>query len=90
MTNGNDLAFSDTITKITSVSDKETTLRNPTLTKREYFAGLAMQGMLASGRNEAFNDIEDSTGIPSEDALAIASTEMADALIKALNETQPQ
>jgi len=47
------------------------------LTKREYFAALAMQGMLANSGREA-----------SDEAFAIASVNLADALLEALS-TKP-
>ena len=50
---------------------------NAGLTKREYFAAIAMQGYVAR------NDYQDYTNI------AVASVEQADALIKALNEIHP-
>lgn len=53
---------------------------NKGLTKREYFAAMAMIGMLASGRNDTTADY---------DGLHLESVKHADALIKALNETQP-
>ena len=50
---------------------------NPGLTKREYFAAMALQGMMSSGR-------VDVTG----DGIAEFAVRQADALIKALNENQ--
>ena len=49
------------------------------LTKREYFAAMAMQGYISCGK---FNQVSDET-------LAMCSVQQADALIKALNEPQP-
>lgn len=46
------------------------------LTKREYFAGLAMQGLLSEGSTGSFEDI------------AKESVKFADELIKALNNEQ--
>ena len=51
------------------------------LTKREYFASMAMQGFLASYAGSTFD--------PKSENVAKKSCEYADALIKALNETQP-
>jgi hypothetical protein len=48
------------------------------LTKREYFAGRAMQGYISAGSN----------GMPEPDTIAKYATVAADALIKALN-SQP-
>lgn len=50
------------------------------LTKREYFAALAMQGLLTN----SYQCIS-----PSNPSLGKWSVEAADALIKALNEIQP-
>lgn len=50
------------------------------LTKREYFAAMAMQALLTS----SYQCIS-----PSEPSLGKWSVEAADALIKALNESQP-
>lgn len=58
------------------------------LTKREHFAGLAMQGLAANAawaKTIKSNDWDDFLERISEGA-----TEIADALIKALNETSPQ
>jgi hypothetical protein len=51
------------------------------LTKREYFAAMAMQGFLASYAGELNS--------PKPENVAEKSCEYADELIKALNETQP-
>jgi hypothetical protein len=45
------------------------------LTKREYFASMAMQGVLSDPNNESL----------SQKAIAIYAVEMADSLIKELN-----
>ena len=45
------------------------------LTKREYFASMAMQGLLSNPNDHSL----------SQKAIAISSVEMADALIKELN-----
>lgn len=62
----------------------------PGLTIRQYFAGLAMNGMLANSdllRHGSKKHSSDKTIFPSyaEDAV-----KMADALIAELNKTQPQ
>ena len=49
------------------------------MTKREYFAAMAMQGYVSCGK---FNQVSDKT-------LAECSVQQADALIKALNEIKP-
>jgi hypothetical protein len=48
---------------------------NKGLTKREYFAAMAMQGMLASANNTLFD----------YETIAVHSVKHADALINALN-----
>lgn len=61
------------------------------LTKREYFAAMAMQGMLANPITS--HQIESQYGkIDANEAnriLVYTATELSDALIKALNEPQP-
>ena len=49
------------------------------LTKREYFAAMAMQGYISCGKSSVI----------SITTLAECSVQQADALIKALNEPQP-
>lgn len=66
MTNGTDLAFSNPGSDYISASDG--------LTKREYFAAMAMQGLL--GNERILND-----GV----VVANTSVLVADALIEALN-----
>lgn len=51
------------------------------LTKREYFAGLAMQGMLAN--SEIFKMFKDHT--TACDLLSLAAVEQSDSLIAELN-----
>ena len=51
------------------------------LTKREYIAAMAMQGLLSNNNN--------STDFPYLEKVAKKSVQAADALIKALNESQP-
>ena len=67
MTNGDDL--------IDSFAGTSTHVANYGLTKREYFAAMAMQGLLA---NTNYNSTDDAV-------LAMTCTDAADALIKALN-----
>jgi hypothetical protein len=55
------------------------------LTKREYFAGLAMQGFLAHGENSSLLQAE--THLPLTRSVAIASVEYADALLAALEKS---
>ena len=75
MTNGNEIAYpSDYLMKGSGTVETMFTFKG--LTKREYFAALAMQGLLASGNvNLISNEIE---------TIAVAK---ADALINALNKT---
>ena len=51
---------------------------NKGLTKREYFAAMALQGMLASANNTLFD----------YETIATHSVKHADALINALNKTK--
>jgi hypothetical protein len=67
MTNGKDFV---------GVITDETTIAQAGLTKREYFAAMALQGMLSYDRTRHLDDI------------SRWSAEAADALIKTLNETQ--
>lgn len=70
--------------------NNETAFYAPGLTKREYFAGLAMQGLLAN--YEAQKDMQ---GDPRYDGnnfsqvVAINSLEFADALLSELSKSQP-
>jgi hypothetical protein len=88
MTKGNDPAFSPQNPKKIGWIDASGVLNTeyrdvPGLTKREYFAALAMQGWLAmcgGGNNEE---------LPSPQFVADRSVELADALIESLNKTQP-
>jgi hypothetical protein len=66
-------------------SDKYTEL--PCLTKREWFAGMAMQGILASPTPWTA-DYEASTPMTSWKDVASGSVQMADALIAALNQKE--
>ena len=68
MTHGNE--------PVTLVHDENGSCTHLGLTKREYFAAMAMQGMLTYHRTK------------SEADLARWAVDQADALIKALNETQ--
>jgi hypothetical protein len=64
---------------------------NAGLTKREYFAAMAMQGILANPNTS--HQIESQYGkIDANNAnkiLAYTATKLSDALIKALNEIKP-
>lgn len=56
----------------------------PGLTKREYFAVMVMQGILAGNPPDIVNEAE-KQGLLTKDAVALISLEFADALIAALN-----
>lgn len=78
MIHPNDLAFSDYATRMQMETPDGIVVNHPSLTKREYFAAMAMQGMLSN--HVDFNVYVDN--------IAAYSVEYADALIKALNETK--
>jgi len=73
MTNGKDQIFE----LPAEIGNHEVICNLNGLTKREYFAGLAMQGLTAAGYSECR-----STHLP---RIAELATEQADALIEALN-----
>lgn len=77
MTNGNDLAFKDR-----GYAESEMELHYPSrgLSKREYFAAMAMQGMLVN--NSAMNPDK-----PYEN-ISYCAVAAADALINELNKTE--
>ena len=76
-TNPNDSAFTNTKLHL----DETNLMPSQSLTKREYFAGLAMQGILAGDRERYLvND-----GFLHHPSVAEESALMADALIIALN-----
>lgn len=59
------------------------------LSKREYFAALAMQGLIAQANNNSFNDrytVNDGWIHP--DTIATCAVEIADALIEQLNKEE--
>jgi hypothetical protein len=59
--------------------DKSQSLIYLGLTKREYFAAMALQGYIAAGGN----------GMPSPQHLAVYATTTADALLNELDKNQP-
>lgn len=73
MTNGNDFASPSTHQNFDGTHDFNV---NKGLTKREYFAAMALQGILAQQYYAA------------PESAALQSVRIADALIKALNEQQ--
>jgi hypothetical protein len=75
MTNGNDFAFNDSATRLQAATPEGIEAHNPPLTKREYFAAMAMQGMSRDCNNETLIYI-----------VAKRSAMLSDALINALNE----
>jgi hypothetical protein len=69
--------------------DKTTRAQDPaaSLTKREYFAALAMQGILAN----SYNDGRDRPSyLLSEEMIARLSVTQADVLVKILNEVNDE
>ena len=81
MTNGNELIHSFNHTPDTEGNFKG-------LTKREYFAARALQGLLSNNNVLKFFQRD---GLSPNDFIALVSqdsTAIADALIKALNETE--
>ena len=78
MTNGNDLIHSFNHTPDTEGNFKG-------LSKREYFAAMAMQGLCA---NEVWAKSINNHWSSFIDRLSLSSSQIADALIKALNETE--
>jgi hypothetical protein len=75
MTNGSDFAFNDSATRLQAATPEGIEAHNPPLTKREYFAAMALQGIL----------VNNSKSYTSE-RLANDAVDAADALINALNE----
>ena len=63
-------------------NDKNHATQPSNLTKREYFAGLAMQGLVSDATNAESNGYEVNAERTAEDAVAIA-----DALLQRLNAT---
>ena len=90
MTNGNDSANPQIITEEVAAAQSggymPDTYSFGGLTKREYFAGLAMQGILSGvvGKNIARNDPEHMEAFVAE-----LSGRYADSLIEALNKEKP-
>lgn len=80
-TNGDDLAYP---TQMLDVELSEATWLDGGLTKREYFAAMAMQGLLST--NGSYFPDTQFVG----ELTAKASVKYADALIKALNENKEQ
>lgn len=76
MTHGNDFAFNDTATRLKETSPEKIRADNPPLTKREYFAAMAMQGLVSKAACDS-----DAT----REILSYRSVAIADALIEALN-----
>lgn len=77
MTNGNDKAFAEpTITTIHAVGETETSVDPNGLSKREFFAAMAMQGLMANPYDPADITIQ---------KWAKQAVLHADALIDALN-----
>lgn len=80
MTKGFDFAFNDTAIRLQSVNDDGIKAEHPPLTKREYFAAMAMSGLLANF--QLHGHYGNSNSFPMVEDMAI---QQADALINALN-----
>lgn len=74
MTNGNDAAFVNRTLDVDACHE----MLSPSLSKREYFAALAMQGLLASG-----------TWVGGDAEITTGALILADQLITALNNSRP-
>ena len=83
MTNGNDLAHP---TNIIDTDRRFESEYHTGLSKREYFAALAMQGLLTRVPNRPNNETD--LGVIELKRISEESVIMADALINALNETK--
>ena len=81
MTNGNDLAHP---TNIIDTDRRFESEYHTGLSKREYFAALAMQGLLTRVPNRPNNETD--LGVIELKRISEESVIMADALINALNE----
>jgi len=81
MTNGNDLAHP---TNIIDTDRRFESEYHTGLSKREYFAALAMQGLLTRVPNRPNNETD--LGVIELKRISEESTIMADALINALND----
>ena len=55
---------------------------HPGMTLRDWFAGMALQGMLSSGYESAIEQVSKALGEPASNALASASYGFADAMLK--------
>ena len=56
----------------------------PGLTKREYFAAMAMQGIAAHPNNAIIDAVAEQEGVRASDAMARLAVLYADALLRAL------
>lgn len=83
MTNPNDLAYP--IVHQSPEREFETQFHNG-LTKREYFAAMAMQGLLANSEHR--KEYKGQTYLMEYNIYADQSAKLADALIEALNKTE--
>ena len=84
MTNPNDPAFDCFISEVTWDKSEKPSITHPPLTKREYFAAMAMQGLCSNEKwaQTIYDDWDEFTK-----RLSISSVDISDALIKALNDT---
>jgi hypothetical protein len=56
------------------------------LTKREYFAAMAMQGIISNSLDTASEEYLDSSGFHHHQNIALVSVQISEALINALNQ----
>lgn len=82
MTNASDFAFNDTATRLNQAGEGGIRAEHPPLTKREYFAAMAMQGLLSA--NPVYT--HGNTEMPVPDLIATHAVNYADSIIKALND----
>ena len=83
MTNGNDLAYPTFDQNGICPSSSEG------LTKREYFAAMAMQGLCQEGAwSKTIQNQSEALGSTSSESIAVYAVDLADALIEALNKTK--
>jgi len=81
MTNGNDAAFATATSGVRS----PTSAAYDGLTKREYFAAMAMQAIIAADDATTIMSMAEQFSATPELTVAMVATDHADALIEALN-----
>lgn len=86
MTKGNTNAFTTPLPENLRYSDDS---NYDGLTKREYFAAMAMQGLCKDGAwSQKVQQQCESKGVTSSQGIAYYAVDLADALIEALNKTK--